>query len=85
MAGVVPIVLAWLREVIPGDVDRQNKVWSGGTVVFAASQVAAGYAYSALLAVNGSFYRELFLISGAAIGLALLINLVAPRDGLEKC
>ena len=85
VAGVVPIVLAWLREVIPGDVDRQNKVWSGGTVVFAASQVAAGYAYSALLAVNGSFYRELFLISGAAIGLALLINLVAPRDGLEKC
>ena len=84
-AGVVPLVLAWLREVIPGDVDRQNKVWSGGTVVFAGAQVTAGYAYSAILAANGGFYRELFLFSGAAIGLALLINLIAPRDGLKKC
>jgi len=29
-------------------------------------------------------YRELFLFSGAAIGLALVINVLAPRGGLVE-
>jgi predicted MFS family arabinose efflux permease len=78
-SGVVPLILGWLRECIPGNPERQNIVWSKSTIVFATSQALGGYAASALLAAGQVNHRMLFLLGAAAMGLALVVDLVASR------
>ena len=48
-SGIIPLALAWLRELFPGDLDLQNRVWTRSAVVVAISQALAGYTYSAIL------------------------------------
>jgi predicted MFS family arabinose efflux permease len=76
--GMVPPVLAWIRSMMPGDVVKQNVVWSRATIVFAAFQALGGYGYSAIFNHNGGNHRELFAIGAAAIVLALCVGMVVP-------
>jgi predicted MFS family arabinose efflux permease len=76
--GMVPPVLAWIRSVMPGDVVKQNVVWSRATMVFAAFQALGGYGYSAIFNHNGGDHRELFAIGAAAIALALCAGTIVP-------
>jgi predicted MFS family arabinose efflux permease len=76
--GIAPLTLGWLREIYPDDAPRQNAKWSRATVVFAASQAAAAYAYSAILVNSARQYRLLFVIATAAIVLATVLELVIP-------
>ncbi|WP_394777280.1 YbfB/YjiJ family MFS transporter [Undibacterium sp.] len=81
-SGIVPLVLAWIREKAPGDSAQQNIAWSKATIFFAALQAAAGYAYSAIFAHSGGNHRLLFAIAAAALVLALLADVLlsALRD-----
>jgi predicted MFS family arabinose efflux permease len=77
--GIIPPVLARVREIVPGNAVRQNAIWSRATTVFAASQALSGYASSAIFNSFGGNYRFLFLVSGITIALALLADLcIAP-------
>jgi predicted MFS family arabinose efflux permease len=86
--GIVPLTLGWLREIYPNDAPRQNAKWSRATVVFAASQAVAAYAYSAIFVNSARDYRLLFVIATAAIVVAAALELIVPlvlqrRDGLR--
>ena len=75
--GIVPLILAWIREALRGDVARQNIIWSRATIVFAAFQAIGAYAFSAIFNATGGDHRLLFALGGAAIVVALLIDLGA--------
>jgi len=74
--GIVPMVLAWIRELYPGDQNRQNAVWSGATIDFAAFQALAAYAFSAIYAASGGDYRLIFMFGAGALLLAVLLDLL---------
>jgi predicted MFS family arabinose efflux permease len=76
--GIVPLVLARVHETAPGDVARQNVIWSRATTVFAAFQALAGYGYSAIFNGTGGNHRMLFAIGAVATALAILVDLAAP-------
>jgi predicted MFS family arabinose efflux permease len=76
--GIVPLVLARVHETVPGDVARQNVIWSRATTVFAAFQALAGYTYSAIFNGTGGNHRILFVIGAVATGLAIFVDLAAP-------
>lgn len=72
--GMVPLILARVRESTPHDVHRQNVVWSRATMVFAAFQALAGYGYSAVFNASGGKHPLLFLIAAIALLFALLAD-----------
>lgn len=76
--GIVPLTLGWLREIYPDDAQQQNAKWSRATVVFAASQAVAAYAYSAIFVDSARDYRLLFVIATAAIVVAAALELFVP-------
>ncbi|WP_050477054.1 YbfB/YjiJ family MFS transporter [Herbaspirillum rhizosphaerae] len=76
--GVVPLMLARVRETIVGHAEQQNVTWGRATTVFAAFQAVAGYSYSAIFNATGGNHRLLFLIGAAAIAIALLADLGLP-------
>jgi predicted MFS family arabinose efflux permease len=77
--GIVPLVLARVRESVPHSVHRQNTAWSRATVISAAAMAAAGYAYSALLNISGGNHRLLFLTAAV-----LLVVALAGDIGIRK-
>ncbi|MCZ2498781.1 YbfB/YjiJ family MFS transporter [Xylophilus sp. Kf1] len=81
-AGIVPLVLARVRQALPHDAARQNQAWSRATTVFAAFQAAAGYGYSALLNASGGQHRLLF--AGAALALVAALLADAGLRGRPK-
>ncbi|MFZ6647302.1 YbfB/YjiJ family MFS transporter [Undibacterium sp. TJN25] len=87
-SGIVPLVLAWIREKAPGNGALQNVAWSKATIFFAALQAAAGYAYSAIFAYSGGNHRLLFEIAAAALMLALfaevLVSFLRSRSALKN-
>jgi len=80
--GIVPLVLARVRELEPHDVTHQNRSWSRATTVFAAAQALSGYAYSALFNASSGNHRLLFAIAAVAIAMSLAIDflLVAASE-----
>ncbi|MGF6782170.1 YbfB/YjiJ family MFS transporter [Paraburkholderia sp. GAS334] len=78
--GIVPLVLARVRETIPGNATQQNVVWSRATTVFAAFQALAGYAYSAIFNSSGGNHRVLFVIGAVAIVVGLVVDVVASSS-----
>ncbi len=84
--GIAPLTLGWLREIYPNDAPRQNEKWSRATVVFAASQALAAYAYSAIFVGSARDYRLLFVIATAAIvvaaGLEVFVPIVLQRHSI---
>jgi predicted MFS family arabinose efflux permease len=86
--GIVPLVMAWIRETIPAYVTAQNVVWSRATVVFAACQAVGAYAYSALYTVHAGSHRMVFVVGAIAVAVALLIDFIAApaiRSTRERC
>jgi predicted MFS family arabinose efflux permease len=84
--GIVPPVLARVREIVPGNAVRQNVIWSRATTVFAASQALSGYASSAIFNGLGGNYRLLFGLGAAMTALALLVDVgISPllRHGTD--
>jgi hypothetical protein len=57
----------------------QSAAWSRATTVFALFQALAGYGYSWLFAATGGEHRVLMLVGAAALGLALLSDLLLAR------
>ncbi|MGF6905252.1 YbfB/YjiJ family MFS transporter [Paraburkholderia sp. GAS348] len=76
--GIVPLVLARVRETVPGSAARQNVIWSRATTVFAASQALSGYAYSAIYNGSGGNHRLLFVMGAVATALAVLVDICIP-------
>lgn len=79
--GIVPLVLARVRELEPHDVTHQNRSWSRATIVFAAAQALSGYAYSALFNASSGNHRLLFWIAAVAIALSLAIDFMIVAAG----
>jgi MFS family permease len=74
--GIVPLMLARVHEVIPGNHARQNIVWSRLTIVFAAFQAAAGYICSSIFNGSGGNHRTLFAIAAAAFFVCVFVDLI---------
>jgi len=77
--GIVGLVLGRLHELLVHHPASQKLAWSRATTGFAILQAAAAYGMSYLLVRNGGHHAPLFALGGAAILLALLIDLAAPR------
>lgn len=77
--GIVPVTLGRIQHLLPGDLSAQNHAWSRATTAFALFQALAGYAYSYLYAVSHGNYTVLFVIGGAAVGVALLLDFLPAR------
>jgi predicted MFS family arabinose efflux permease len=74
--GITTLVLGRTRELIPQHDQGQRAAWSRATVGFSLGQAAAAYGFSFLFARTGN-YACLFALGGAAVALALAVNLVA--------
>lgn len=73
--GIIPPVLARVRELVPGNPARQNIIWSRATTAFAASQALSGYLSSAIFNGYGGNHRLVFAIGAITMALALLVDL----------
>lgn len=82
--GIVPLMLARVRESIPHNAHKQNVAWSRATILSAAAMAIAGYAFSALLNVSGGNHRLLFLTAAALLVIALLGDLGNPFNGRRR-
>lgn len=76
--GVVPLMLARVRETVSGHAELQNASWGRATTIFAAFQAVAGYSYSAIFNATGGDHRLLFVIGAVALGIALIADLALP-------
>jgi predicted MFS family arabinose efflux permease len=74
--GIVPLTLGRIRHTLPQDVPAQGAAWSRATTVFALFQALSGYGYSWLFAATGGEHRVLMLVGAAALGLALLSDVL---------
>jgi len=79
VTGTVPLVLGRVHELLAHHPARQGPAWQTATVGFALFQAVAAYGLSFLFAHDGGNYARLFVIGACAMGLALLIDLLAAR------
>ncbi len=79
VAGIVPIVLGRVHELVPDDGQARTAAWSGATAAFAIGQAVAAYGFSFLFAETGG-YDLLFALGATALILALAIDLVLVKD-----
>ena len=77
--GIVGLVLGRLHELLVHHPASHKLAWSRATTGFAILQAVAAYGMSTLLVRNGGHHAPLFMLGGAAILLALAIDLVVPR------
>ena len=77
--GIVGLVLGRLHELLVHHPASHKLAWSRATTGFAILQAAAAYGMSYLLVRSGGHHAPLFAVGGAAVLLALAIDLVAPR------
>lgn len=77
--GIVPLVLGRVRELTPGDADRQKAAWGLATIGFALGQAAGAYGLSALFAASGGAHLLLFGLGAAALLLAFLVESLSAR------
>ena len=81
--GIVPLVLGRIHELLPHSADAQRAAWGHATTSFALFQAAAAYGFSWLFAHHGN-YLLLFWLGGAAVMLALAIDLVMALTVVTK-
>ncbi|MDB5376212.1 MAG: transporter [Rubritepida sp.] len=77
--GIVPLVLGRVRELTPGDADRQKAAWSLCTIGFALGQAAGAYGMSYLFALTGGAHLLIFGLGAAALAAAFLIEIATSR------
>lgn len=82
--GIVPLVLGRVHELVPHSPEQQRAMWSHATTSFALFQAAAAYGFSWIYAQTGSDYLVLFGLGGAALMLALAIDLGVSLMTREK-
>jgi predicted MFS family arabinose efflux permease len=73
--GIIPPILARVKELAPAHATRRNQIWSRATTLFAASQALSAYASSAIFNRFNGDYRLLFWMGATATGLALIVEL----------
>jgi predicted MFS family arabinose efflux permease len=74
------LVLGRVHELLPGRTAAQAGAWARATIAFALLQAVAAYALSFVFARTGD-YAVLFAAGGAALLLALAIDLSGNRRG----
>ena len=77
--GIVGLVLGRLHELLVHHPASHKLAWGRATTGFAILQAAAACGMSTLLIRSGGHHAPLFMLAGAAILLALAIDLAAPR------
>jgi predicted MFS family arabinose efflux permease len=77
--GIVGLVLGRLHELLAHHPAAQKGAWSKATTAFAVFQAASAYGMSYLLVHSGGNYALLFALGGAAIVLALVVDLASSR------
>jgi predicted MFS family arabinose efflux permease len=82
--GMVPLALARVHEVIPGNAPGQNIAWSRASILSAAAMAVAGYSYSALFNATGGNHRLLFLAAAAMLIIALLADFCFPSRTIDS-
>lgn len=82
--GIVPLVLGRVHELVPHSLEHQRGMWSHATTSFALFQAAAAYGFSWIYAQAGGDYLVLFGLGGAALMLALAIDLGVSLMTREK-
>ena len=82
--GIVPLALGRIQELLPHHPAEQKTAWSAATTSFAVLQATAAYGMSFLFASSGGNYRLLFVMGGAAMALALAIDLVVSVTGISE-
>ena len=75
--GIVGLVLGRLHGLLEHHPAAQKRAWSHATTAFAILQATAAYGMSFLLVHSGGRYALLFGIGGAAIVLALVVDLAS--------
>ncbi|KYH03141.1 YbfB/YjiJ family MFS transporter [Bradyrhizobium sp. DOA1] len=73
--GIVPLVLGRIHELVPHSAEQQRTTWSHATTSFALFQATAAYGFSWIYAQTGGDYLVLFGLGGAAVVIALAIDL----------
>ena len=74
--GVVPLVLARVHELVPGDPEGQRAAWSVTTMAFALGQAGGAYGFSFAFAA-GATYPMLFATAAGALACALVLDVCA--------
>ncbi len=82
--GIVPLVLGRIHELLPHSAEQQRATWGHATTSFALFQAAAAYGFSWLFARNNGDYLLLFELGGAAVTLALAIDLIMALTVARK-
>ena len=77
--GIVGLALGRLHEVLAHHPASHKLAWGRATIAFALMQAVAAYGMSWLLVRSGGHHAPLFAVGGAAIALALAIDLASPR------
>ncbi len=73
-------MLGRVHELLPGRTAAQASAWARATIAFALLQAIAAYALSFVFARTGD-YAVLFAVGGAALLLALAIDLAGDWRG----
>jgi predicted MFS family arabinose efflux permease len=73
--GIVSLTLGRVHELIPHDVDGQQRAWGLCTTAFALGQAVAAYGFSYIFARGGD-YQVLYEIGAAALAAALVIDML---------
>jgi predicted MFS family arabinose efflux permease len=82
--GIVPLVPGRIHELLPHSAEQQRTAWGHATTSFALFQAAAAYGFSWLFARNNGDYLLLFELGGAAVTLALAIDLIMALTVARK-
>jgi predicted MFS family arabinose efflux permease len=82
--GIVGLALGRLHEVLAHHPASHKLAWGRATIAFALMQAVAACGMSWLLMRSGGHHAPLFAVGGAAIALALAIDLVSPRFVREQ-
>lgn len=77
--GVVPLALGRTHEILRHVPAAQKRAWGNATISFALMQAVGAYGLSFLFVRSGGDYHLLFAIGATALGLALVVDLLAPR------
>ncbi len=82
--GVVPLALGCTHEILRQVPAAQKQAWSGATTSFALMQAAGAYGLSYLFVRSSGDYRALFGLGAAALGLALVVDLLVPAPTVYR-
>jgi predicted MFS family arabinose efflux permease len=75
--GIVPVALARIHDLLPGDHAAQGVAWSRATTGFALMQAASAYFYSWLFTATGGSHAAIYACGVVAMVLTLALDLFA--------